>query len=319
MLEQENIPEAELYDYFPKMIKVVGCGGAGNNIINYINSIGLFGADTYAVDTDKRHLDVIRAGKKFHIGSSLEAPEKRTPEFGKKAAEVSGYRLHEAFQGSKVVFLIAGMGGVTGTGSAPVVARLAREYGAHVIALVTLPFKEEKEKRELAEEGINEVLKNADTVVVMDYEKLPGYDPGIPKENAYFMMDELLAEKIRLMVEIVTKRSLSHIAIWDYKRFFERTGLGVMFLREYPMDGDLIGSLETALEFPMSEHDASGATKAYVVMTSTRNISFDESVKLMDGIKKVLPSGIDIIWGAEIKKDFEKKLGLLIILTGFKK
>jgi cell division protein FtsZ len=316
MLERENIPEAQQYVYFHKQIKVVGCGGAGLNVINYINSMGIFGADTIAIDTDQDHISVIRADKKFMLDGQLKG--QRTVESVKKAAEAIGYKVHETFQNTKLVIIISGLGGVTGSGSAPAIAKHASDYGALIISIVTMPFKDEREKWVIAEKAMEELLNFSDIVIPVHFDRLPGYDPGIPRENAYFMMDELLSEKIMALVECITKRTLSHITVFDLKRILKKSGKAVMFLREFTKDKDLLDNLSTSFEFPMSDDDHGEATRALIHITTTKDIPFEEAKKIYERISSLLPENVQNIWGAQVKKDFDNKIKLMIILSGFK-
>jgi cell division protein FtsZ len=197
-----------VYRYFPKQIRVVGVGGAGCNIINYLYSLGAFGSHMIAVDTDEKRLSVIRADERFLIGKSVakESGTHGDVDMGRRSAEKSGWKLEEAFKGTKLMFIAGGMGGGTATGALPVIVQQARDRGAVVVAIVTLPFIDEAEARQKAKTGIGRLLGVANTTIVIDFEKLRGYDRSEPRAEALGMMDELIAEKLKTIIEAMTRR-----------------------------------------------------------------------------------------------------------------
>ncbi|MDP2841124.1 MAG: cell division protein FtsZ, partial [Candidatus Methanoperedens sp.] len=172
----------DMEDFGTPKIVVVGCGGGGNNTVNRLYNIGIAGADTIAINTDKIHLDIIQADKKILIGKSITRGlgAGGFPEIGRRAAELARGTLEEVLKDANLVFITAGMGGGTGTGVAPVVAQVAKDQGAIVIGMVTSPFKVERSRMFKAEEGLEELRKAADTVIVLDNNRLLDYVPNLP-------------------------------------------------------------------------------------------------------------------------------------------
>jgi cell division protein FtsZ len=175
----------------PKIV-VVGCGGGGNNTVNRLYNIGIAGADTIAINTDKIHLDITQADKKILIGKSITRGlgAGGFPEIGRRAAELARGTLEDVLKDANLVFVTAGMGGGTGTGVAPVVAQVAKDQGAIVIGMVTSPFKVERSRTFKAEEGLDELRKAADTVIVLDNNRLLDYVPNLPIDQAFSVMEQ---------------------------------------------------------------------------------------------------------------------------------
>ena len=215
-------------------IKIVGCGGAGNNTINRLYNIGVDGAETIAVNTDKQHLDVIKADKKILVGKSLTRGfgAGGFPEVGKRAAELARSTLQEVLKDADLVFITAGMGGGTGTGTAPVVAQVAKEQGAIVVGMVSTPFKVERARMVKAEEGIAELRKAADTVIVLDNNRLLEYVPNLPLEQSFSVMDQLISETVKGISETITRPSLINLDFADVKAIMNGGGVAVMLVGE---------------------------------------------------------------------------------------
>ena len=170
----------------PKIL-VVGCGGAGNNTVSRLARMGLAGAKTVAINTDNQHLKTAQADEKILIGQKLTRGMGAggDPKVGRKAAELAAAELESMLRGADLVFVIAGLGGGTGTGSAPVVARLAKERGAIVVAMVTTPFHLERARIFVAEEGLEALSGYADTSIVMDNNRLLECAPHLPFQHAF--------------------------------------------------------------------------------------------------------------------------------------
>ncbi|MDP2845541.1 MAG: cell division protein FtsZ, partial [Candidatus Methanoperedens sp.] len=183
-------------DFGTPKIVVVGCGGGGNNTVNRLYNIGIAGAETIAINTDKIHLDITQADKKILVGKSITRGlgAGGFPEVGKRAAELARGTLEEVLKDANLVFITAGMGGGTGTGVAPVVASIAKDQGAIVIGMVTSPFRVERARMVKAEEGLDELRNAADTVIVLDNNRLLDYVPNLPIDQAFSVMDQLISE-----------------------------------------------------------------------------------------------------------------------------
>ncbi len=174
-------------------IVIVGCGGAGNNTVNRLHHLQVTGAETIAVNTDKQHLDMIQADKRILIGKSLTKGlgAGGYPDVGKRAAEMARSTLEAVLEDVDLCFVTAGMGGGTGTGAAPVVAQIAKDQGAIVVGMVSYPFEVEKARLLRAEEGLEALSQTADSVIVLDNNRLKSYVPNLPLGQAFSVMDQL--------------------------------------------------------------------------------------------------------------------------------
>ena len=321
-LTQTTIGDQAVYSFFPKQIRIVGIGGAGGNIVNYLYSIGAFGAHMIAVDTDERHLSVIRADEKFSIGgkSLIKGPgTKGDAEIGRQAAEKSGWKLDEAIRDTKLMFIVAGMGGGTGSGAAPVIARQAREIGATVVAIVTMPFQDEIDARKKAVDGIEKLLDVAHTTIIVDFDRLHGFEKDEPKQNALSLMDELIAKKIKTIVESCTKRPLIHVNILDLQRVLHDGGLSVMLSCRDRSDDNLLTLLQRALDNPLTAMDYNDATGAFIHVASGRDMSIEGVIKIVEYIYKACNPSIHVLYGARLEKTNDCRVKILVILTGLRK
>jgi cell division protein FtsZ len=310
-----------VYRYFPKQIRVVGVGGAGCNIINYLYSLGAFGAHMMAVDTDEKRLSVIRADEKFLIGKSVarEAGTHGDVGMGRLSAEKSGWKLEEAAKGTKLMFIAGGMGGGTGTGALPVIAQQARDRGAIVVAIVTMPFQDEAEARLKAKAGIEKLIDVANTTIVIDFEKMRGYDRSEPRAEALGMMDELIAEKLKTIIEAMTKRPLVHVNILDLNRLLTNGGLSIMLVGRDRSDDNLLNVLDNTLKYPLCGIDYHGASAAFIHVASGRDMSIEGVKKIVEYLYDSVNSTVNVLYGARLEHTSDCRVRITVILTGLKK
>jgi cell division protein FtsZ len=310
-----------VFRYFPKQIRAVGVGGAGCNIINYLFSIGAFGAHMMAIDTDEKLLSVIRADEKFLLGKTVAkgAGTKGDVELGRVAAEKTGWKLDEAFKDAKLTFIAAGMGGGTGTGALPVIAQQARDRGAIVVAIVTMPFVDDVEARQKAKAGIEKLLDVANTTIVIDFEKLRGYEKNEPLAEAFGMMDELVAEKLKTIIEGMTQRPLVHVNILDLDRLLKDGGLSVMLVGRDRSDDNLLNVINNTLNYPLCGIDYHNAKAAYIHVASGRDMSIEGVKLIVEHIYGKINSSVNVLYGARLDNTSDCRVRITVILTGLKK
>jgi len=299
-------------------IVIVGCGGAGNNTINRLQTMGIDGAQTIAINTDKQHLDHTNADKKILIGKSLTRGlgAGGDPELGGKSAEMARKTLVSVLDGADMVFVTAGMGGGTGTGSAPVVANIAKELGAIVMGIVSTPFHVERARNIKAQEGI-ENLKNAcDTVIVLDNDRLLSYVPGLPIGQAFSVMDQLIANTAKGISETITQSSLINLDYADVKTIMTRGGVAVMLLAESNASNKADDVVRKAMSNPLFDVDYRGATGALVHITGGSDMSLREAEEVASALTYDLDPNADVIWGARVEDNFEGKIKVMAIMTG---
>ena len=313
----ENTAGADFEDFGLPRIKIVGCGGAGNNTINRMYNIGIDGVETIAVNTDKQHLDVIKADKKILVGRSLTRGlgAGGFPEIGKRAAELARGTLQEVLKDTDLLFITAGMGGGTGTGTAPIVAQVAKEQGAIVVGMVSTPFKVERARMVKAEEGIADLRAAADTVIVLDNNRLLEMVPNLPLEQAFSVMDQLISETIKGISETITRPSLINLDFADVKAIMNAGGVAVMLVGETKSQ-DKMDVVKAALDHPLLDVDYRGATGALVHITGGPDLTLSEAENIAESLTYEMDSHANVIWGARIQKDYEGKVRVLAILTG---
>jgi len=309
----------EDFDQFgdPRIV-VVGCGGAGNNTINRLHNIGIEGAETVAINTDKQHLDMIEADDKILVGSNLTdgLGAGGDPDIGKKATEKARATLkNEVLKDADLVFVTAGMGGGTGTGSAPVVANIAKDVGAIVVGMVSMPFRVERARVKKAEEGIDELSHHADSIIVLDNDRLLDYVPNLPIGDAFSVMDQIISETIRGISETITQPSLINLDYADMRSIMEEGGVAVMLVGESG-DKDKTQVVEEALNHPLLDVDYRGASGSLVHITGGPDLSLTDANGIASKITERLDDDAKVIWGSRIQDDYKDKVRVMAIMTG---
>ena len=213
---------------------IVGCGGAGGNTVNRLHRIGVKGAETISINTDKQALDAVEADKKLLIGKSITRGlgAGGYPEVAERCAEQARNKLEELLHGADLVFITAGMGGGTGTGSAPVVADVAKKLGAIVVGMVSTPFNVERARLIKGDEGMDKLRRKSDSVIVLDNNRLLKYVPNLPIDQAFSVMDELIAQTVKGISETITQPSLINLDYADVRAIMNAGGVAVMLWGE---------------------------------------------------------------------------------------
>ena len=311
--------EDRLEEFASPKIMVIGTGGGGCNAVNRIAKMGVSGAQLVAVNTDKQHLAIINDElTKILIGKSVTRGlgAGGYPEIGAKAAEVSRSALEEVLQGVDMLFISTGMGGGTGTGSAPIIAEIAKEQGAIVIAIVTYPFALEKARLIKAEEGIEALRKVTDTVVVIDNNRLVELVPNLPIQDAFKVADEVIARTVRGITETITQPSLINLDYADVRSIMSNKGLSVIAVGESKSVDRVNEVVEDTLKNALLDVDITGATGSLIHITGGPELTLGEA----NGIGELLTERIDpkatVIWGARVDPTFENKIEVIAIFTG---
>jgi len=310
--------EEEIEDFGQPRIMIVGCGGAGNNTVNRLYNIGIEGAEMVSVNTDKQHLDNVRADKKILVGKTLTKGlgAGGNPKIGQKAAELARGTLEEVLKDVDLVFVTAGLGGGTGTGVAPVVAEVAKEQGAIVVGMVSSPFRVERARIFKAEEGLEELRRAADTVIVLDNNRLLNFVPNLPIDQAFSVMDQLIAETVKGITETITVPSLINLDYADIKTIMSCGGVAVMLTGESKSQDKSTEVVRTALNHPLLDIDYKGATGSLIHITGGPDLSLKEAEEIASMLTYELSSSANVIWGARIREDYEGKVRVLAVMTG---
>lgn len=318
MIRQSIQVEEMCEDFGDPQIVIVGCGGAGNNTINRLYNLGVSGAETIAINTDKQHLEMIQADKKILVGKSLTRGlgAGGYPEVGRRAAELARGTLEEVLKDADLVFITAGMGGGTGTGTAPVVAEIAKQHDAIVVGMVSNPFKVERARMLKAEEGLEELRNAADTAIVLDNNRLLDYVPNLPIEQAFSVMDQLIAETVKGISETITSPSLINLDYADVRTIMGCGGVAVMLVGEARNQDRGDSVVRAALNHPLLDVDYRGATGCLVHITGGPDLTLAEAEEVAEALTYELDSRANVIWGARINKEYEGRVRVMAIMTG---
>ncbi|ADQ68055.1 cell division protein FtsZ [Halogeometricum borinquense] len=300
-------------------ITVVGCGGAGGNTVNRMHEEGIKGAKLVAANTDVQHLVEIDADTKILMGEQKTQGRGAgsLPQVGEEAALESQEEIYDAIEGSDMVFVTAGLGGGTGTGSAPVVAKAARECGALTIAIVTTPFTAEGEvRRTNAEAGLERLRDVADTVIVVPNDRLLDAVGKLPVRQAFKVSDEVLMRSVKGITELITKPGLVNLDFADVKTVMERGGVAMIGLGESDSDSKAQDSVKSALRSPLLDVDISGANSALVNVTGGSDMSIEEAEGVVEEIYDRIDPDARIIWGTSVDEELDGTMRTMIVVTG---
>ena len=317
--EQEREKQAEKDDSFgdPRIV-VVGCGGAGNNTVNRLYNIGVDGADTVALNTDKQHLEMIEADTKVLVGKSLTSGlgAGGDPNMGERATEMAQGTVKEVLGEADLVFVTAGMGGGTGTGAAPVVSKIAKEQGAIVVGMVSTPFNIERARTVKAEEGLERLRNEADSIIVLDNNRLLDYVPNLPIGKAFSVMDQIIAETVKGISETITQPSLINLDYADMTAVMNQGGVAVMLVGETQDKNKTDEVVKDAMNHPLLDVDYRGASGGLVHITGGPDLTLKEAEGIADNITERLEASANVIWGARIQENYNGKVRVMAIMTG---
>jgi len=299
-------------------IVIVGCGGAGNNTVNRLYNIGVEGAETVAINTDKQHLDMIEADTKILVGKSVTngLGAGGEPSVGERATEMAQSTIKKVLGDADLVFVTAGMGGGTGTGAAPVVSNIAKQQGAIVVGMVSTPFNIERARVVKAEEGLENLRGEADSIIVLDNNRLLDYVPNLPVGKAFSVMDQIIAETVKGISETITQPSLINLDYADMKTIMGQGGVAVMLVGETQESNKQESVVDKALNHPLLDVDYRGATGGLVHITGGPNLSLKEAEGIANNITERLESDANVIWGARVNQEYDDKVRVMAIMTG---
>jgi len=303
-------------------IKLVGCGGAGTNTVTRCIDDGLSGVHMLALNTDAKHLLTVKANKKILLGKAttrgLGAGAR--PEVGEKAAMENELDIKDWLKDSQIVFVTAGMGGGTGTSSAFVVARLAKEMRALTVGIVTLPFKSEGELRmENAMTGLSRLSKVCDTTIVIPNDTLLELVPNLPVQAAFKVADELLLQTIRGLTEMLTRAGLVNVDYADLRTILNEGGVSLIGVGEADgSSGERVeDAVEEALDSPLlGKIDLKDARGALIRVVGGPDMNIQEAAEAAGIITKRIREEGRLIWGCSVEPEMKGRVKILLIVTG---
>lgn len=303
-------------------IKIVGAGGAGNNTIDRLMKIGIKGAKCVAVNTDHQHLDMIESHIKILIGKNLTRGlgAGGDPKIGRAAAEEDREDLIKILRESDLVFITCGEGGGTGTGSAPIIAEIAKNEGAIVVGVVTLPFESEIGRIDNAQMGLKKLRQYVDTLVVIDNNKLLEIAPNLPIIEAFSVADEVLATMVKGITETISMPSLINLDYADVKTILGTGGVTIVGVGESNgKENRVEEAIDDALRSPLLDVDISGARGALIHICGGNDMTLAEANSVASKIsEKMDVKDSMVIWGARVSDEFEGFLRVMLLITGIK-
>jgi cell division protein FtsZ len=298
-------------------IMTVGCGGAGNNSMSRLYDIGVQDVDVVSINTDWQDLVVSEADKKILIGKNLTRGRGAggDPKLARRCCESSRLVIEELFQDVNLVFITAGMGGGTGTGISPVIAEIARAKGAIVVAIVTTPFDVERERRQKAKDGLKDLKKHANCTIVLDNNRLVKLVGSQSLENAFMIMDQLIAEIIKGVAESITLPSLINLDFADLKAIMTKKGVSTILYGE-GTSKDPEDIIKKTLNNPLLDVKYDNAMGALVHITSGEALSLKSVEEITEGIIKGISPRANVIMGARIDPELKDRVKVMSIISG---
>ena len=302
-------------------IKVIGVGGGGGNAVNRMIEAGLKGVSYIVVNTDKQALNASVAETKVQIGEKLTRGlgAGANPETGMKAAEENIEEIVKYFDGVDMVFITAGMGGGTGTGAAPVIAKAAKEMGILTVGVVTKPFTfEGSKRRKHAELGIEYLKQYVDSLVVVPNDRLLQIsEKNTTMKEAFGMADDVLRQGIQGITDLITESGVINLDFADVKTVMSDRGIAHMGVGTGRGENRVIDAVKEAIRSPLLETSIDGAKAILLNIMGGYDLGMLEANEAADLIEKAAARDANIIFGASIKEDLEDEIRITVIATGF--
>lgn len=319
----EDLINFELPSNRASIIKVIGVGGGGGNAVNHMCRLGIKDVDFVVCNTDSQALASSPVDIKIQLGSSLTEGRGagNKPEIGRQAAIENVQDVIDVLsKNTKMVFITAGMGGGTGTGAAPIIAKAAKELGILTVAIVTIPFRNEGKRRiAQAVEGIEAIEKHVDSLLVINNEKIREIYGDLKISEAFSRADDVLAIAAKGIAEIITVHGYINVDFADVETVMTTSGVAIMGSARASGEGRAIKAVKAALQSPLlNNNDISGARNILLNVTSGKEeITMDEIGQITDYIQAVAGEGADLIWGNGSDPNLGDDLNVTVIATGF--
>ena len=308
-------------DTFQAKIAVCGCGGGGSNTVQRLAKMGVKGAMLCAVNTDVNHLKLLDPSiRKIMIGGALTRGlgAGGFPEIGAKAAQYSRSDIEDVLRDSNLVFVTAGMGGGTGTGSAPIVAEVAKAQGAIVIGIVTMPFSLERVRLVTAQKGIQELRKHVDTLIVVDNQRLYELYPNLAMDQAFKVADEVASRAVRGIAETINTPSLINLDFADVKSIMNGGDLAFISIGEGRGTNKVKDVIEDTFRNKLLNVDYEGASAVLLNIIGGEDMTLGEANEIGLGLTNVTSPNANVLWGARIDPAYNGKVNVVAIFTGIK-
>ena len=302
-------------------IKVIGTGGGGCNAVNRMIESGVGGVEFIVANTDLQVLNASKAENKLQIGKNVSEGlgAGGNPDIGREAALESKQEIEEALAGADMVFVTCGLGGGTGTGSAPIIAEIAQEQGALTVAIVTKPFKFEGRKRmEQAEVGLEELRKHVDTIIVIPNDRLRDIiDRSTPLLEAFKEVDNVLRRGVQSISDLIAVSGLVNLDFADVKAVMQNRGNAIIGIGIGVGEDRAVEAAKQAVSSPLLETTIDGATDAIINITGGNSLTLFEAEDAAEVVRNAANTDINTIFGAVINENLNDEVIVTVIATGF--
>ena len=302
-------------------IKVVGVGGAGNNVVNRMVKAGTQGVEFIAINTDKQALSVSNADQKIQIGEKMTRGQGAgsDPEVGKRSAEESRNNIAKAIEDADMVFITAGMGGGTGTGAAPTVAEIAREAGCLTVGVVTKPFKfEGKRRMDQANEGIRDLLGRVDSLLIIPNDRLKyATDQKVTLANAFEIADDVLKQAVTSISDLIKNTGFINLDFADVTCIMKSAGFAHMGVGHAAGKGKAEDAARMAVASPLMETSINGARGVLINITGSEDMGLEDVEAAANLVQEAAHPDANIIFGATFDERMQDEIRVTVIATGF--
>jgi cell division protein FtsZ len=318
--QERNMEQFDGLEVGQANIKIIGVGGAGNNMVSWLYRKGIKGAEVIACNTDIQHLNITEADRKFVLGRDLTKGLGcgGFPEKGQEAAKEAINEIKDTLKGADMVLVCAGMGGGTGTGAAPVIAKAAKDIGAIVLGTVTMPFKIERARVDKAEFGLQQLRQVSDTVIVIDNNRLVSIAGNLPVQQAFAVANELVSTMIKGIVETIAVPSLVNLDYADVKAIMTNGGVAAIGVGSSDTNNRVEEAVNGALSNPLLDISYKGATGALIHVIGGPDMTLDEINRVGELVTESLDEDANVIWGARVDEVMKGKMTVMTIITGVK-
>ena len=311
-------------NYEQAKIAIIGVGGGGGNTVQHIINSGVEGVEYICANTDAQALSMVQNAKTLKLGKDITKGlgAGNNPEAGRVTTEVCREEISDLLKNTQMLFVTAGMGGGTGTGGAPVIAKIAKELGILVVGVVTTPFKTEGEKRHnQAKSGISKLMEHVDSLIEIDNEKIfEVFPPDTPIEKAFTAVNDVLVNAVRGVANIVLKPSKINVDFADVSAVMSQKGMALMGYGSASGENRSSEAIFKALNNPFFDSNEVRNAKGLLVnVCASSSITQVELKEILQEAQKVSQDGVDAIPGLTIDESFEDKLSVIIIATGLRR
>ena len=319
---QAGNPAVNLDEVLKKVrITVIGVGGAGCNAVTRLFLSGIESARTIVINTDSKHLHTIsKAHEKYLLGKTMTRGigAGGDANVGRRCAEADAEDLRKLVGENEIVFIAAGMGGGTGAGAAPVIARIAKEQGAMVIGIVTFPFRLERIRVKKAQDHIRDLLKEVDTLIVIDNNKLAEFAPNLPLDAAFRLADSIMARAVKGLTDSIMLPSLINIDYADVRSVLKNKGIAMISLGEGSGPNRVQDAIKNTLSHPLLEVNYEDAKGAIVHIEGSEGLTLGEAITIGNEVTKSFDPEAEVKMGARINQSLDDTIIVTAIITGVK-